>query len=203
MVRLPQRLRRVLQPLRRASRDVRGVAAVEFALILPIMLLLFFGANELGNALTISRKVTHLTSTLADLVAQAKSVSNTDMSNILDVGSAIMRPYSTNHLRARVSLIEVGSDNKARVRWSDVSNYGNAGSSAEPLLTAIPSGTIVTIPDSVKVNGTFLVSAEVHYYYTPTIGYVMTGVFDLDDQFYLSPRLSDRVKRPPSYNPTT
>jgi hypothetical protein len=48
----------------------------------------------------------------------------------------------------------------------------------------------------VKVASTYLISAEVHYAYTPTIGYVMTGTFDLNDKFYLRPRLSDSITGP-------
>lgn len=189
-----------MRPLRRAALDRSAVAAVEFALILPIMLLLYFGGNEFGNALTISRKVSHLTSTVADLVAQASTVSNSDMTNILNVGSAIMEPYTTSHLRVRVSLIHIDNTGVARVKWSDVSNYGSAGSASEPLFTAIATNTIVTnVPASVKSNNTYLVRSEVRYYFTPTIGYILTGVFNLNDTFYLSPRLKNDVKRPPTY----
>lgn len=187
------------RPLRRFGLDRAAVSAVEFALILPIMLILFFGANEFGDAFTIKRKVTHLTSTLADLVTQAKTVSNTDMSNIFDVGEAILEPYAKSHLRARVSLVYIDDDGDATVEWSDVSNYGSAGSATEPTLTALAVGTPVVVPDSVLQNDSYVIQAEVHYYYTPVIGYLLTGVFDLEDKFFLSPRLSDDVKRPPNY----
>ena len=66
--------RRARQIWRRLAGDQRAVSAVEFALILPIMLLLLFGGVELGDALTIDRKVTHVTSTISDLVAQSKTI---------------------------------------------------------------------------------------------------------------------------------
>lgn len=199
MVSIRHLARRMARRLRRGAGDTSAVAAVEFALVLPLMLALYFGANEFGDGLTINRKVTHLTSTLADLTAQAKSVSNADMTNILNVGSAILEPYNSDNLRARVSLIHIDGNGVARVKWSDVSNYGSSGGTYKPLMSAIPVNTVVTIPAAVATNNTYVVSAEVHYYYTPTIGYMLTGVFDLTDTFYLSPRLSSDVKRPPAY----
>jgi Flp pilus assembly protein TadG len=190
-------LLRLFRPLRRFGLDRAAVAGVEFALILPILLMLYFGTVEFGNALTIARKATHLTSTLADLVTQSKTVSNTDIANIFEVGRAIMEPYTTSHLRARVNLIYIDEDGEATVAWSDVSNYGSAGTVTEPALSALASGTPVFVPDNVLQP--YVIQSEVHYYYTPMIGYLLTGIFDLNDTFFLSPRLSDDITRPPNY----
>lgn len=169
---------------RRFAGDQRGVAAVEFALILPVMLALYFGAVELGDALTINRKVTHVTSTLSDLVTQSKVLSDTDMDNILDAAGAVMTPYSANDLKMKITGIAIDANGKATVAWSDARND-----------TALAKGAVVTVPAAVKTPNTFLINAEVHYSYKPMIGYVMTGDFDLNDTFYLRPRLSDKVCR--------
>lgn len=185
----PLRPRGVLCRLGRFARDHRGVAALEFALILPFMLLLYIGGGEISTALTISRKVTHVTSTVADLVAQAKTISDADIAAIMLAANAIMEPYDVGGIKIRVTLIKIDGAGVTTVAWSDANaNY-----------TALTAGAAIVIPASVKVNGTYLVSAEIHYPYTPTIGYNLTGTFDLNDQFYLSPRLSVDVKRPPNY----
>lgn len=177
-----------LLSLKRFLRDRSGVSAVEFALILPLMLTLYLGGIQLSDALTISRKVTHVTSTLGDLVTQARSISNSDMSNILDVTAAVMAPYSSSPLQITVSGVTIDAQGKTKVVWSDALNA-----------TALSTGSTISIPDAIKENSSFLVTAEVHYPYTPTIGYVLTGHFDLKDQFFLRPRLSDCISRTPSY----
>ena len=182
------RIGRLLRPFSRLAGDRAGVAAVEFALILPIMLTLYLGANEFGNALTIQRKVTHVTSSVSDLVAQAKTISNADMTNILDASAAVLTPYPTAKLTIKVSLIKIDAVGTATVVWSDARNT-----------TALTVGAVVQVPADVKTANTYLVNAEVHYDYVPTIGYVMTGHFDLQDKFYLRPRLSTDIKRPPNY----
>ena len=170
---------------KRFGADRSGVSAVEFALLLPIMLLLYFGAVELGDALTIKRKVTNVTSALTDLVTQSKKVTNKDMQNIFNAARAIMSPYDDNKLEIKISGIQIDSNGKATVAWSDALND-----------TPLAKGAEVTVPADVSADDSFLVTTEVHYDYAPTIGYVMTGSFDLSDQYYLRPRLSSDVKRP-------
>lgn len=168
--------------VRRLRRREDGVSAVEFALILPAMLILFFGCVEVGDALTIDRKVAHVASTLSDLVTQSKSVTSTDVSNIFSAASSILDPYSSATLKMKVSGVTVDSKGKATVTWSKASND-----------TALTKGTPLTVPTAIATPSTFVVVAEVHYPYTPTVGYVMTGSFDLTSTFYLRPRQSDKV----------
>ncbi len=175
--RLPRFVRRW-----RGLADDSGVSAVEFALILPIMLTLFFGGVELSDALTIDRKVTHVTSTLADLVTQSTSLKSTDMSNIFDAAASVITPYSTSKLTMVISQIKIDSSGNATVDWSRAQNT-----------TQLTKGAAVTLPSAVIQDDSYLVMTEVHYSYTPAIGYVLTGSLDLHDTFYLKPRKSASV----------
>ena len=176
------------RPFRRLAADRSGVSAVEFALILPLMLTLYIGGFQVGEALTISRKVTHVASSLGDLVAQSRSISNSDMTNILDAATSVMVPYSTDALTIVVSGISIDANSKTKVEWSDARHT-----------TPLAIGGSVTLPAAIIQPSTFVVMAEVHFPYTPPIGYVLTGTFDLNDKFYLRPRLSEDIKRPPQY----
>lgn len=177
-------LQRLSRPFRRFAVDKAAVAAVEFAMILPLMLLLYLGGNEFGHALTLKRKVTHVSSTIADLVAQSKTISNADMSNILDAAAAVMTPYSEAPLSMKVSLIYINNSSIATVIWSDSRNTVSLGIGSE-----------VTVPADVKKPNTYVIAAEAHYPYTPTFGYVLSGSFDLSDTFFLRPRQGEKVTR--------
>ena len=61
---------RAIAPLGRFLCDRCGLAAVEFALILPVMLTLYFGGVEVTNMLVANRRVTSVAYTAADLAAQ-------------------------------------------------------------------------------------------------------------------------------------
>jgi Flp pilus assembly protein TadG len=180
----PMNHRRPARLARRLGGDRSGVAAVEFALLLPLMLTLYFGAVEFGDALTIDRKVTHVSSSLADLVTQARTISDEDMVNILNATASIIIPYDDGLLRIKVSGVSIDEDGEATVTWSDAHND-----------TPLTVNSVITLPAAVNTPNTFIVTAEIHYTYTPLVGYLLTGSFDLKDQFYLRPRLSDTVTR--------
>src|SRR5436305_12464294 len=92
-------LARTGRPLRRFLADRRGVSAVEFAMLLPLMVALYLGGVEISSAVAIDRKVTLVARTLADLVAQATNVSSTDVTNVLSAIAAVVQPYDDTKLK--------------------------------------------------------------------------------------------------------
>jgi Flp pilus assembly protein TadG len=178
---------RARRPLRRFLRDKRGVSAVEFAMLLPLMVTLYLGGAEVSQAIAVDRKVTLTARTLADLVAQTTSVNSTDIANILAATTAVVAPFDDSKLKVTVSSVIVDAQLVAKIKWSDNKNG-----------TVRAPGTVVTVPDALKVSATYpiyLVWAESEYTYTPTIGYVITGPINLKDQLYMRPRLAECVLR--------
>lgn len=168
-----------------AARDQRGISAVEFALLLPLMITLYLGGVEVTQAVSIDRKLSMTARTVADLVAQGTTISNTEMTNILNAAKAVASPYPQAPLKVVVSSIKIDSNKVAKVAWSDATS--NA--------TKRQAGQTVTLPAGLDVADTYLIWAEVNYTYTPAIGYVITGPFGLADQIYMRPRLNDKVCR--------
>src|SRR3954467_10586585 len=95
--------------LARFSRDGRGVSAVEFAMLLPLMVTLYLGTVEISQGVGIDRKVTLTTRTVADLASQVSSINNADMTNMLNASSAVIVPYDTTKLKVTVSEITIDS----------------------------------------------------------------------------------------------
>ena len=170
--------------LARFVRDRRGVSAVEFAMLLPLMIALYLGGVEISQGVAIDRKVTLMARTVADLTAQVATVYNADMTNILNASAAIMQPYSTADLKITVSSVVVDANGLATIAWSDTKGG-----------TARAVGAAVTLPAALAVPGTSLIWGETSYAYKPTIGYVVTGTLNLSDQMFMRPRLSDQVTR--------
>jgi Flp pilus assembly protein TadG len=168
--------------LRRLFGDRSGVAAVEFALLLPIMLSLYIGGLEISDGFTIKRKVTNTTSALGDLVTRTEEISTAEMTDILEAASAVIVPYDVGNLKIKVSQVYVNEDSVAQVVWSAAQND-----------TAWAKDTTITLPDGVNLPDSFLIVTEVHYNFDPALGYVFTGSIDVSDTFYLKPRLSDSV----------
>src|ERR1700704_747063 len=100
-------------------RDNGASAAVEFAVIVPIMLALYFGLLEFSSAVAVDRKVTLVARTLSDLTSQSSSVTDTDLSNFTITIRAIMTPYPAGLLNSTVSELYVEPTTlTAKVKWS-------------------------------------------------------------------------------------
>jgi Flp pilus assembly protein TadG len=163
----------------RLARDTRGVSAVEFALIFPLMLLLYVGAIETGNLLTANRRVMQVASTAADLTAQVKTVSTQDLGDIVKAAGLIMSP---NAPRIVITSVVADQNNNGKVDWS----YASSGA-ARAKNSSYPVPTGLTDP------GTSVVVAEVTYPFTPLLnltGIFSPGSFTLSRTFYTRPRKS-------------
>jgi Flp pilus assembly protein TadG len=165
--------------------DRSGIAATEFAVIVPVMLVMFFGMLEFSSGVAVDRKITLMARTLSDLTSQSVSVSNTDLTNFFAASTVIMTPYSSAPTNSTITELWIDpSTLKARVQWSQ----GTA-----PRATS----STVAIPLALAVADTYLIFSEVSYLYKPTIGYVMAkaGV-NLSDVAYTRPRQSTCVIYP-------
>lgn len=152
--------------------DRSAVAAIEFALIVPIMLVMFFGTVEMSSGVAVDRKVTLVARTLSDLTSQSTSVADTDMTNFFTASGAILTPYSPTPTHAKLSELYVDpSTLQARVQWSKSATLDSSGNVTLAAGRAVSS--IVAIPSQLAVGGTYLIFSEVSYLYTPTVGYVM------------------------------
>ncbi|MGH6735657.1 MAG: TadE/TadG family type IV pilus assembly protein [Methyloceanibacter sp.] len=173
--------------LGRLLRDKRGVSALEFALILPALLMLYVGAVEIGNALTIYRRTSQVAATAADLTAQVKQVTKSDVKDIQAAAGSILTPYSTEPLKIVLTSVVADSNNQGKVDWS-CANKG--GGYAKNSSYALPAG--LTEPDS------SVVVAEITYSFTPLLGLTSIfspGAFDMERTFYTRPRRSLKVEK--------
>jgi Flp pilus assembly protein TadG len=163
--------------------DQCGVSAVEFAMLLPLMLLLYVGGNEISQGIAINRKVILTSRTVADLASQATSISSADMANILSASAAVMAPYDVTNLKVTVSEIDIDGKGKATIAWSCTLSG-----------TTHPAGSSVILPESLKVPNTSLVWGEAAYAYTPIIGFGTQQSFNLPDHIYMRPRQANSIE---------
>lgn len=168
----------------RMLRDRSGIAATEFAVIVPVMLVMFFGTVEFSSGVAVNRKVTLMARTLSDLTSQSTTVNDTDLTGFFAASKGVMTPYSSTPTQSTISELYVDTSKAVKVIWSK----GYA-----PRAT----GSTLTIPTELKVADTYLIFSEVAYRYVPAVGKVMapTGI-NLTDVAYTRPRQSTCVFYP-------
>lgn len=176
MIRLAMKsLHKLKRQLAAFSENVGGLAAVEFAMILPVMLVTVFGTVGVTVVITIDRKVTLIARTLSDLTSQSAGVTDTDINNFFAIGNAILMPYAAAQnpvwggpLKGAITEVYIDpATGAARVQWSKANSAG----------TARAVGTPVEIsPDLVGKDSTgkilpnqYFILSEVSYLYAPAI----------------------------------
>jgi Flp pilus assembly protein TadG len=174
--------------------DRSGLAAIEFAMLVPIMLVMFFGVVEFSSAIAVDRKVTLTARTLSDLTSQSPqnpSLADADLINFFTASIAILYPYSPTPTRAQLSEIYVDSTKVAKIQWTKAGTVTSGSTQATLTTSTRRAGDIVTtiVPPALLIPQTYLIFSEVNYLYTPTVGYVMAkaGV-NLSDVEYTRPR---------------
>jgi len=176
---------------RRFIASTRGVAAIEFAMIMPVLLLLFLGSFDGGRAIAIYMKVRSATYTLAAITNQYSTMQTTDMTAVTGATGAVLAPYSSTPTVVVISQIKATSATAAVVSWSYSPTAGNA-------LTQ--GASFNSLPTNFAKNSCggsypcYVLFAQVSYTYTPSFGYFVAGQITLSDSLYATPRGTECVQ---------
>ena len=178
----------ILVSLARFFRDRRGISAVEFAIIFPLMALIYLGGTATTQGIVIKRKVTITTRTVGDLVSQYTSITNAQKDAVFQAAVAVMSPYPTpiGTMTIVVSSVNITAAGVATIGWSD--GYNTTGRAP---------GSSVTLPTGLSVAGkaTSVIWAEAVYSYRPPVGAAFFSAIPLTEQFFLTPRRVTTITR--------
>jgi Flp pilus assembly protein TadG len=170
--------------------DTRGVSAVEFAMILPLMFLMFFGMLDVSNGFAVDRKVSQISQGMADLASRYTTLAETDVSNFFIIADAMLTPYDKTQLKATISQVYIDPSSKtAKVVWSRGDQKKDVGT-----VVSVPTNLIVKDANGNYVANQYLILGEANYTYVPTIGWVVPkGGLTLSDAMYTRPRQTSCV----------
>ena len=177
----------------------RGVAAVEFALIAPVLLSLYFVTMEVAQGIEANKKVSRIGSMVADLVTQQQEIKRSELEAIMQIGAAILQPYNRTQPKVIITAIKVTDENtpRARVVWSRKMVDGTFSRDAA-------KDTTVTIPESLMIRNSFLVRVSGELDYRPVITWTaeqkaslgLAAAFDriqMKETYFLRPRMSPEI----------
>jgi len=187
-------MRGMVRLYRRFIASTRGVVAIEFAAILPVLLIMLLATFDGGNAIAVYMKVRYAAYVLASVTNQYSTVmpiQAANMTGIMSATTAVLAPYSSASVVAVISELKIAAAKAttATVRWSATQNG-----------TALAAGSSVNLPtgiaSSTSTCGTYpcyLILAQVSYTFTPLFGYFAKGGITLSDTAYATPRSSQCV----------
>ncbi len=169
---------------RRLAGDERGISAVEFALLAPVLIAFYLGMAEFCQGYMAQKRMGHVSAAVADLVAQEETVTAANLDDIFDIGGLIMKPFSTATLKQRISSV-TRTGTSVKVDWS----RGDG-------LTALAVGSTVTVPADILSDGQSLIISEATYDYDSPADYLMPGLTKFAHTYYLRPRVTDKTLCP-------
>lgn len=180
-------------------RDRRAAAAIEFAFIAPVLLGLYFMTMETSQAIEANKKTGRIASMVADLVTQQQQITKAEIDAIMKIGGSVIQPYNRTKPTIYLTAIEITDEDtpKVKVAWSRKLVNGAASNH-------LTIGSTTTVPEKLKIKGTFLVRGEADLDYKPVITWSaqqktslgLAAAFDsisMGEDYYLRPRMSQKV----------
>ena len=175
------------QALRRLNADSSAAAAVEFALVVPVLIAFLAVAVMAGNAYEIQRKVNMAMRTLTDLATQQSNIGTTlaapnsafTYSNLMAAAGLVIAPFDSSNTAMVLTGITTNASTTGTVAWSVANSHG----------TALGTGAAVPVPTNLT-GLTFLVQGTVTYSFAPLGVFYPTGTITLSNTIYMAPRLA-------------
>jgi Flp pilus assembly protein TadG len=169
----------------RFARDRKGVAAVEFALIAPVLILIYMGLAEVTMALMAERRASHAAAVVADLVAQDTLTTRTELNDLFSIAEEILSPFPSGGMQIRTTAIRADANGVPEVVWS----HGRG-----PDMGGYEKGAAVTgLPEGLMVAHDTLVMSEMEYSYDSPIKYALPNAMTFKEKYYLRPRKLEMV----------
>lgn len=154
-------------------RSEEGIAYVEFALSVPLLLALFMGAVEVTRYIIIIQKLEKASVTVSDIVAQSSTMSSSQLAQLVEAANQVMAPYTfTNNGYVIISSVTKTGTNPPKVNWQ----YGGGGTWTQPSHVGVSGGSATWLPISSLDDKENIIIAEVFYNYQPLmVGQVLQG----------------------------
>ncbi|RAK68869.1 TadE/TadG family type IV pilus assembly protein [Phenylobacterium kunshanense] len=171
----------MIRILREAATDRRGAAAIEFALIFPMIFMLNIAAAEALQVYQAQRAVAHIAATMADITAQGRTVTDADLTDILSASTVMIHPFPSASLQQRVSSLVANGSGSVSLDWTAKRDYSGSDT------PSVPSGYLAANESAIV--------ADVIYDYRPSFGFFLPDTIRFERHAYARPRLSTKVEK--------
>lgn len=179
---------------RRLRRDCHGTAAVETALLSPLLILFFLGTIEVTQLIRVEAKLTRAAQAIQDIVAGQNSASSATMAIAFTGGQIVMTPFDATKLTAAIASVTFDSSGAANaVSWQQLENNGASMTTTYACSAAA----------GMSLNSDSVIVVQATYTYVPIISYILGKSFTLTQTAYGRPRNTQVISDASSSNGTT
>jgi Flp pilus assembly protein TadG len=149
--------------------DRSGAGAVEFALIVPLLLMLQIGGVDITRAIIFSHKLQNATTAVNDFVSQLSELDKTKVEGSFAVADKMLAQYRIAPIHIRVTTVEIDADGYPKVLWSVARGMARAR-----------AGTDFELPQRLAGHRGFtFVVTETEHDFQPIMAYVVQEAIPL------------------------
>lgn len=175
---------RLHQSVARLRQNEDGLAAIEFAILAPLLISMYFGLAEVASAVAVNRSVSHATNVAGDLAAQTSNIDKTDLEDVLSATIRVMNIKNPSGATIQLDSWARDSDGKNTLIGSAIMNSGAA---------ALPDFDPADIDNSLMSENSGILVARIAYNYSPLKLMYLKQDITMSDTFILKPRRSSEV----------
>lgn len=187
----------------RFTSDRSGAAAIEFALVMPLLLVMYFATMEVSQGIETHKKLGRVASTVGDLITRQREMTPGDLQAIMGIGKAILTPYGRSKPTITATGIRIVSGN-ATVVWSQRLTDDRFGA-------GVAANTTTTVPAKLLESDKFLVRVTAEMNYRPMLTWSASsgsdvsglgllgrifndnGGLQMDEIYYMMPRQTAEI----------
>lgn len=169
---------------KRFARARKGLAALEFALLAPMMVFFLLGSIDMLDMVDTNRRLQYATVSVADVMARDTEVTDDEIDGAWAALELLMAPDNAAGIEFRVSSVSVQDATTARVIWSEGQGMAPRG-----------TNSTVALPAGMMVPGTSVIMTESEFDYASPLGILTAGNATLDHVAYRRSRLIDPIPR--------
>lgn len=165
--------------------DEDGIAAIEFAIIAPVMIGMYFGLAEIASAISVDRRISHGTNVAGDMATQQPELKKADIEEVVSAALRVMDIRDIGRVSLDIEsfiLPAVGQppESRGRIRVNRAAgNFSNFdATNLDTKILNTNSGVVVT---------------RAVYKYTPIELRFFNSDIKMEETFLLKPRRSDVV----------
>lgn len=173
-----------MQRLRKFRYAHAGVAAVEFAVLAPMMVFLLLGSVDLIDLLGVNRRAQNVSASISDVVSRDTEISNDEVDGLWAAANVLMQPENGMDMNLRVTSITIQNPTTARVVWSE----GRG-------MSALTANSTIALPDDMMIPGTSVILTETEFPYATPLGILTYAPVELKHRAYRRSRLVDPIPR--------
>jgi len=146
------------------ARDERGVAMIEFAFLLPVLVIIFYGLIEVSRLIQMHQKVGNAAHAITDLINQNFNISNALINEYASTLPAMVSPFDSDGVGMTVTAVQVPlTGTEPTTVWQRESGVVRASR------VSAGQGAVPKLPSLALVPGDQVIAVEVFLDYRPIL----------------------------------